>query len=294
MGLTMQLGRFSDFNLATLATASGGTWSTAFPLANLLTEEKYVAAPARCLMPASLAASQFQLIWTEPQIISLVSLFFHTLSLGSKYRLTATTLDDAAFAAPLVQTGWEWVYPSLYDPEDLDGLAENAISGTLLASEIALVKQHLFAPIDEVLAQRLRVELDDQANPAGFVDIGGVHVAAGFSPAINFERARDLRVKARDLVDEAPSGRRFAERRDPMRIYTTRYAQLSDPEARRFVDAALRVRTTGTVLFTPDVDDPASLMREAFPANFDADLPGASLSWPGQGGVTLVLKEILA
>ena len=123
--------------------------------------------------------------------------------------------------------------------------------------------------------------------------ITSVSFAPGFSPLINFDRGRDLSVQARDLVDEGPSGRLFGEARTPRRVMTANYSNLEDAEAQRFVDAAMRAGTTRTVVFLPNTDDPAGLMREAFPAVFSA-LPGARFGYPGLNASALVIKEILA
>jgi len=295
VGLTMATGRFSDLNLFAGAAISGpaGGWSTAWPLANLLTEGDYIGSPARCVAPTDLSLSWFELVFDEPTVVQMPALFFHTLSMSARYRITVTTLADAAYAAPLLQTDWEWVFPSLYDPEELEFGADNSFAGTLPLGEIDLFKRHLFAPIDEALGQRLRIEIDDAENPDGYFDIGGAWGAAGFSPTLNFERGRDLVVVARDLIDEAPSGRLFAEERAPRRELSLTWANLLDPEARRFIDVAMRSRGTRTVLFVPDVDEPAALIREAFPATL-SKLPGARFTYPGLGVSSLTLKEILA
>jgi hypothetical protein len=290
----MTLGRFTDINLALEAEISGpeGGWSPAFPLANLLSEENYVGAPARCLAATDLALSRFEIVFPEPCSPTLLSIFFHTMSLGARYRVTGA-LEDASYTAPTLATGWQWVYPSIYDPEELDFGVENFLAGTVTLDELDLLKRHMFAPLAESLVDRLLVELDDQEHPDGFFDVGGVHVAAGLSPLINFDRGRELSVQPRDLVDEAPSGRRFADRRPPRRVLSVSYSNLTDPEARRFIDAAMRARSVGTVVFVPNLDDPTATLREAFPANF-GKTPSAGISWPGLARVAFTLEEILA
>lgn len=291
----MAVGAFSDTNLATGAaiSAPAGGWSALWPVANLLIEERYLAAPARCLTPTDLTRSRFQLLFPEPTIVRLMALFFTTLSRAARYRLTFTTLADTAFAAPVQTVGWNWVYPSLYDPEDLLFGASNFWDGAVLETDLDLYRRHVWMPVPEVLCERVRVEVDDQTNAAGFFDIGGAFATSGFSPQINFDRGRDLSVRARDLVDQTPSGRRIFERRSPERELAVSWSNLSDAEAFRFVDAAMRARSAGAVVFVPNLDDQGSLMREAFPANF-SKLPGARTSWSGLGASAITLTEILA
>lgn len=192
-----------------------------------------------------------------------------------------------------LDTGWTDVFPSIFDPADLEWGVDNWLTGTVSQAELDLYPRNLFASLPEIIATGLKVELDDRANPAGFFDVGGLQIVSGWSPTINFARGRELTVLPRDLVDEAPSGRRFAEERTPRRRLAVTYDMLSDAEARRWLDAAMRARTTRTVLFVPDTDDPASMMREAFPATFGT-LPGPKFTYSGLNSTGAVFEEILA
>ncbi len=288
----MDVGRFSDTNLILSATLAGGDWLAGFPLANLQTDQDYISAPARCPDATDLTKSRFEVVLDEPTVVSFLAILFHTLSIGARYRLRATTAADTTYAAPLLNTGWQWVYPPIYDPLDLDFGVDNFISCTLSAAERALYPPHLWIPFGEVLADRLLVEFDDQENEAGIIDIGGAFLTADFSPTINFDRGRDLAVKPRSLLDQSPSGQVFAERRAAERELSVSYSNLTDDESWRFVDAAMRADITRTVIFIPDSHDQASLLREAFPARF-GKVPGARTGWPGLGATAFTLQEIL-
>lgn len=293
----MALGFFSDINLTSAdagGTIAGGTsWHPIFGPANLQNDEDYIGAPARCLDATDTTQSWLERAWPEPQLISYVGLWFHTLSLGARVRITAAEYDDVGYAAPLLQTDWLWAYPSLYDPEELLFGVENFWAGTVTLSELDLYGRHTHLPIAEVLAGRVRIEIDDQENPDGWFDIGGLWMTPGFSPAINFERGRELSVLARDLRDEAPSGRVYSEKRRPRRELPITYAALTDPELRRFMDAAMRATTVKTVFFAPNLDDVAGLMREGFPATLGQP-PKGRTTYPGLGQVAFTLSEILA
>lgn len=295
MGLTVQLGILSDVNLAPTAAISGpeGGASVLYPLANMLKEEDYIGRPTRFPAAGELGLTRFDLVLPEPYVLSVFGLIFHTMSLAARYRVTGTTLDDPTFAAPTLQTGWRWVFPSIYDPVELPFGVENGFTGTVTQAEVDLLGRHLAATLPEALVERLRVELDDQEHPLGWFDVGGLILSAGFSPEMNFDRGRDLSVIPRDLRDEAPSGRIFPDPRTPRRVLNVSYSNLTDGEARRFVDSAMRSRSIGTVLFIPNLDDPAATMREAFPATYGKP-PGARTTYPGLGATNLTLEEVLA
>jgi len=288
----MAAGKIVFVNPVARATLSGHQVAP-LVLDNLKTDRDYVGRPWRCTDCTDLAKSRFEVLLDEPQLIDMVALLFHTMSRSARYRITFAEAEDAAYAAPLATTGWRWVYPSLYDPLDQLFGVENFWDGALAQSVIDLAPQHLFAPVDEVLAGRFLVELDDQLNPRGFFDVGGMWAVSMWSPTMNFERGRELNVLARDLIDEAASGRRFGERRTPRRSQSITYAMLKDDELRRFIDAGMAVTTTGTVLFVPDVDDPAAMAREAFPATFSRP-PGGKFTYQLMNSTAFTLEEILA
>ena len=289
----MAKGKFSDTNLTKVATLSGGVWSAELPLENLKDDSRFVGAPARCEDCHDLAKSQFQLRLPEPRTVNFLAALFHTLSLSAKYRITATADDDGSFADPVLATGWQFVFPSVYDPFDLEYGVDNWFTGTLAETEVDLVPRNLWIPVPEVLAQRIRFEFDDTANETGWFDIGGLWTTSSFSPEINFDRGRDLGLTPRDQPDEAPSGRIFHEERDPRRVLSITYGMLKQAEVQRFFDAGLRARSSRPVIFIPDSDDPAAMMREAFPATL-AQPPGARFSYPSLNATALNLKEILA
>ncbi|MDZ4372676.1 MAG: hypothetical protein U1C74_14795 [Phenylobacterium sp.] len=289
------LARFADINMALAATvaAPAGGWATSLPAANVASDVDPVGAPARCIAPGDLALSRLELVWPHAFVPTQAGVYFHTLSLGARVRITASTLADTTYATPTISTGWQWVYPSLYDPIELEAWMENFLSGTVTSEAVALTRQHLTLPLAPGLMQRMRFEFDDQEHPRPWFDVGFAHVAATLSPLINFDRPRDLTVSPRDQIDVAPSGRRFYDVRAAQRVLSVSWSNLTDAEARRFVDAALRARQVGTVILVPDITDPASTFREAFPATF-GKLPDARLSWPGLARTAFTLEERLA
>lgn len=289
---TGALGKFADTNLARTAVLSGGTWSTDLPLANMQTEDAFVAFPARQLQIDDPAASQFTITLATPRTVNLVALLFHTLSLSARYRLTVRG-PGGTWEAPSLQTAWTDVYGRLWDSEVLDWEAPNWWTGQLTEDEIDLYRRHLWITPAQVLAAELRIELEDPTNPAGFFDIGGLFVASTWSPAFNFSRGRSVGLTARDQIDEGPSGRRFGEPRTPVRQVSVEWSNLSTPEAYRWLDASARARTTGVVIFMPDSDHEPTRVREAFPANFERP-PAARFTYEHAHQVAAVFKEILA
>lgn len=287
----MALGQLIDTNLALDATLSGGNCLPALPLANLLLGQ-YLQRPARFADATSLAGTKFEVELAWPQQINLVGLVFHTFSRQARYRLTVAGADKN-LAAPVYQTDWTPVIPRLWRSADLDWAAPNWWTGQPLSRDLALYPPNLWIPIPKTLCGRLRIEFDDRTNAAGWFDVGGLFVAKGWTPQINFERGRQLAITSRSLSEEAPSGRDFDETRRGRRTLTVTWAMLAKADAQRLFDAGARAGTTGVVVFLPDVDDPSSLLREAYPAKFTAP-PAPTFGFEGLHTVSATFREIIA
>ena len=289
----MALGRFADVNLATTSVLSGGTWSVDLPLSNLLDDSRYIGAPARQLTPAVLANSKFEAVLARPRSISLIGVLFHTMSLDARYRLSIAAVGGT-LAAPDLQTEWLPVYPRLFPSSQLAWEEANWWTGQPQAADLDLYPRHLWISIPTpMITSALRIEFDDHDNSAGFFDVGGLWIVSGWSPVMNFDRGRDLGIEARDLVDEGPSGRLFVEERAFRRVMSISWSRLTDAEALRLFDAGARARSSRNVLFAPDLDDGAALIREAFPATFETP-PRPKFTYSGLNQVAAIIRETIA
>lgn len=289
----MALGRISDTNLAETATLSGGAWSEALPLDNLQVSTRYVSLPARQLTPAVLSASRFDVELLRPRYVDMLAILFHTLSLDSLIRVTAVPLGGS-LSEPAFDTGWRRVHGRWFLADQISYEEPNWWTGYPLQEDIGLYPSHLFVPLElDFSAHRLRVEIDDNANPAGHFDLGGLWVSAAWSPRFNFERGRDAGFMSRDLTEETPAGVNIHEPRRARRTMTVKWSLLSTQEARRLYDAGSRAGRTKPVLFIPDAEDETGLVREAFVSTFD-QLPQLVFRHEGTNQIEASLKEIIA
>lgn len=291
--MSMDRGRLADINLMLTATLDEGVWATELPLANLKVDSNPYGAPARCETPTDLSSSKFRAVLPSARAVDLVGLMFHTISLGAKYRLTMSG-PDGDLNTPVFAGDWTAVYGSVFASEDLEFEDDNWFFGQLAAEDVDLYPRHLFIPLPEaVITKAIRLEIDDAGNDAGYFDLGWGVIARTVTVEQNFDRGRDLRLDVRDQVEEAPSGREFADERTPRRLLAIRFSLLQDAEARRKFDTGARARSTRPVYFLPLPNDPSSLLREAFPATF-APAPNNTFTYPGLAGSDATLREIIA
>jgi hypothetical protein len=288
----MPNGLLADQNLAKTSAISGGDWSADLPISNLIVGS-YLGQPARCAAPADLANSQFEMALAIPRAVTLVGVLFHTLSSTAQYRISIASIGET-LDAPVYRSDWTPVVGRLYDSSVLEWEDPNWWTGQPDPDDLALYPPHLWIPVQPaIIATAIRIEIDDTGNEAGFFDLGGLWIARTWSPEINYERGRELGSDARSVLDEAPSGRMFNERRQGRRYVTVNWAALQDAEAYRLFDAGQRAGTTEEVLFVPNLDDVVGLTREAFPATFEKP-PSTKFNFQGLNVVAATFKEIIA
>jgi hypothetical protein len=286
-------GRISDVNLLRAAGLSGGTWDPALPLSNLA-DRTFLARPTRCLTPNNLSNSQFNVALPKQSAISVVTLLFHTLSTQARWRLSFAPIGGN-LANPSFTTGWMPVWQRWASSLSVAWEESDFWTGAPSGEALNLYPSHAVwvnptgVPIP--IAAQLKIEIDDATS--AFFDIGAAWVGASFSPIFNFERGRQLSLEARDLIDEAASGRFFAEERVPRRSLALQWSGLSDGEARRLFDVGARQRGDNVMLFVPDADDAASMARECWPSVF-AERPAPVFNLNGTNEVRAVLKEVIA
>lgn len=287
----MRIGRFSDDNLALTATLSGGTWSGALPLNNLKDETRFISAPARQLEPADEESAMFEAVLARSRTVNLIGLMFHTMGINAEYRVTIAP-PAGTLAAPSYEGDWTPVHTRLFDSEALAWEDENWWTGEASAEEVSLYTRHLWIDLSPgVPASAVRVELRDP--DAAYFDIGGLWIAAAWSPRFNFDHGREVGMDARSLADEAPSGRVFHEDRPSRRRVSVTWSMLDKAEAYRLFDAGQRCGTRRPVVFLPDPGDAVSLIREAFPATFEKP-PAPRLGRRFNHTLSATFKEIIA
>jgi hypothetical protein len=288
------LGQLIDVNLALEATLTGGDCVPSLPLTNLqIPVGEFLKSPARFADATNLAGTKFEAELPWAQSVNVVGLLFTTLSRRALFRLTIAGADGD-LAAPVYQSDWTPVVPRLWQSEDLDWGAPNWWTGQPLARELDLYPRHRWMPLPtRTLCRRLRIELDDRDNPAGWFDLGGLVIGFGWSPKVNFDRGRERGLVTRSLVEEAPSGVLVSETRRPRRQLTVTWSMLTQTDADRLSDASVRAGDTGIVYFAPDLTDPASLLRECFPATISAH-PQPRIGFPGLHSATATFREVIA
>jgi hypothetical protein len=249
---------------AAYATFSGGNWidSGSIKIENLRTP--YLAEIARSASDDP-ADTQFIATLLRTQIIGGVALGPVTIRPSALWRVTA--YDDDAFetevyASGLMEAPGTSVESASLDWED-DGFWEGVTKEfDDLFKGIYLI--HL--PPVSIPAKHWKIEILDQGNPDGYLNIGKLYLGKRWSPAHNFDYGSNA-LEFEDLTDEeeARNGTKFYHDRNIRRLFSFAFSYLPDVETIRDIyRLATRARRSKQIVVIPFPDQPDTYQREAF------------------------------
>lgn len=245
------------------ATITGGSWTAGLPLANL--KDRRLGKVARSTN-AALASTKFDMDLGKALPIKLVAPTNHNFSLNAKYRLRGSMASD--MSAPVYDSGATFldVWPVVYPFGTLEWEDDNWWSGKYTPEQIAGYTP-TFAIIlpTAKLARYWRLEIDDTANAAGYVQLGRVFIGPAWQPAINMVYGASLGWETKTTVQEARSGAEYFDARIPYQVERFTLDALDQDEA--FSQAFELFRRAGIdkeVFFIHDPDDTVHALRRQF------------------------------
>lgn len=163
---------------------SGGAWTAGLPLSNLANER--LSAVARSV-DTQLANTWFKV--ALPEASAFKALVLGPMNVTSAYKYRIRTYTSAAFNTVAEDTGWVsptigssggWLAPESdwLDPDWWLGVEpfDDAERGVYLI--------HVFDT--EAVGRWWSFEIDDQFNPAGYIEIGRLFMPDTFSPGVNY------------------------------------------------------------------------------------------------------------
>lgn len=245
-------------NRAATATLSGGVWQTG--LSPLLTRPLADVARSSGL---ALAATRFDVDLGQTRAISFIALVRHNLSIAARVRIS---IGSTPGAADIYNSAWLDAWPAVRPRDAQSWYAAGWWNGKLTAEERSLVSgdYSLLLPT-VVIARYMRVEIDDQTNPAGYVEAGMLFIADGWRPVVNMDWGYTLQWQDRTQVDETASGQEFFGQKARRRRASFRLSWMPTDEAMgRALDLDGQLGLSGDLYFLTDTDDTLHKMRRSF------------------------------
>lgn len=277
-------------NLVDDGVLSGGGWLDALPLSNL--QDRRLERVARSLSVAPVH-TQFTEAFSTPRLIRVVSAVNHNCSVLARRRFLFSSVPD--FSSIVHDSGWADVWPTVYPFGTVPWGSPSFWTGKYSAEQIAAFGG---APMTYILpqtmnAQYVRVEIDDQFNSAGYVQVGRLFVAGGWQPVRNMKKGASLGWENRSEVQESLSGAEFFNERQPFRVVRFELPVMTESEAMAMAfDIQLAVGISKEVFFIWNPDDDVHAIRRQFLARLRT-LPPIENFLPDYWRAPFELKELL-
>lgn len=263
-------------------TLSGGSWNTSLPLTNL--QNRQVQKVARSADTTN-ASTKFDLDLGQARNIGVVALVVHNISVVGKVRIQSS--DSAAFTTVYYDSGWVSAWPSGMIPQNLlEWEDDNFWLGTLSAQARAGYQSPYIQLTGGSTMRYWRVQIDDATNSDGYVQIGRLFLATGWTPGVNYSYGAELRYEDPTPIEMSLSGAEYFDVRSKFRVFRFTLNYLLATEAYSSVLELQRLAgLSGEVLLIPDSGDATNMpirsfvgrlrslgaVRQVKPAAFDAD-----------------------
>lgn len=245
------------------AALSGGSWAAGLPLGNL--QDRRIAKVARSAAPNA-SSTTFDADLGEARLLRVLGLIGHNFSTDARYRIQFSNDPDFAPSSILEDTGEKEVWPIVYPAGSLPWGSPSWWTGKYSAADTAGYNASVVCALDAGVAARyIRVSIFDEANPAGYIQIGRVFVANGWQPVRNIVYGASLGWESRTAVHEADSGAEYFDVRRSARVARFGLEAMTEDEALSYVFEIQRTMgVSGELLFIWDPDDSAHALRRQF------------------------------
>ncbi|MBB3937668.1 hypothetical protein [Aureimonas phyllosphaerae] len=275
-------GRFGQIPGATL---SGGSW--VIPLANLQDPELGLIARTAS---ADADDARFTIAFTSLAKLSAFFLCNTNLSVNARIRLVG--YYDAARTELSFDLTFD-AYPGIGFTEELEWEDENSWDGKPLSKDLEGLTQNAWTVFpDDVRASVLDVQILDESNPDGFIDLGRLLCMSGWQPARNPLLGSSLGIETDTTAEKSMSGAESFDRREPFRVYQLNYGYLPEQETLdRGLEMARRIGIDGEVFVVNDSRS-VNLHRLSFLARLRQP-PAWERSAPRMANIAFQLKERL-
>lgn len=270
-----------------ILTPLGQSWQV--PLDNLKT--RVLAEVARSA-DVEVANTSFDIDLAARRAIRGLVLPNNNLTTRARYRVQGNIVKS--FDEPRYDSGWQDAYRRLFTWRELRWGDPNFWFGRAAEEDLEGFTRSLIHVLPETIdAAYWRVEIDDQSNPAGFVDIGRLFIAGGAQPSHNYSYGGALGFESATRVDTSRTGTKFFDRREPRRVMRFALEYLPEQEAlERWLEIQRRMGLDGEVFVIPDPDDDQNLTRRSFLGTLRALSAWEQVSFQ-RASIAFEIEEIL-
>jgi hypothetical protein len=233
-----------------LATLSGGSWSSSYPLGNLQDDQLSVKARSS----NALAASTTILVdlGATARAIRCIGVLSHNISFAGTIR--ARGYSDSGYTSLVsgADSGTQYAYPQSITEEQASQYPDHWI----------------YAFSTSKTARYWKIEITDTANAAGWIEIGRLWIGEGnVAPAVGLSYGASLGYECRDIISESVGGAVWGDTRTSRRVSTVSFGALQGAEKQQALIMQKVLGKTGELLYIMNTEDTAiDMIMQAFPA----------------------------
>lgn len=240
---------------------------------------------------ASAANTVITATFAQQRRVDFVVLCRHNLSVGAS--VTVSRYEDAAMTVLLdSQTAAAW--PAVFAEDQVDWNGGRWWDRTYTEEEIAGYPWHL--PIrfdDQHYVSAVKVEIDDTANPAGYVQVGLLEMATAHQVPVNFAYGAQYGYQSRVETQDADGGTEYHRRRPKPRLFEGAVDYMPrDVALGTWLEMRRQLDVDQPFFWWPNPTDELHRLRDAFLARF-TELSLHSYAAHRRDGVPIRLKEVL-
>ena len=273
-------------------TLSGGSWRSTLPLTNM--QNRQVQKVSRTVDTAT-SSTQFTIDLQSAKAIGVVALVVHNISVTGQVRITGYDTDPLYSSSPLYDSGWVNVWPWGVIPDALlEWEDDNFWLGTLSSQARAGYQSPYILKLASVQSLRYwKVEISDTGNADGYVQIGRLFMARGWTPSVNYAYGAALGYQDPTPVDTSLSGAEYFDMRSKFRVMNFNLEYVSDTEAYSYALELQRLAgVSGEVLVIPDPDTQTTQPVRSFVGRL-RQIGAVTQPQPTAYSVNFEVKELL-
>lgn len=204
----------------------------------------------------------------QKRLIELVVLCRHNLSLGST--VTVKLYEDAAKTV-LLTTVSAVVWPQVFTEDQVDWDGGRWWDRSYTAEEIEGYPWNFPIRIPgNYYCQAIDIEISDELNPAGFVEVGMVELASEHQFPVNFDVGASAGYVSRNITREADGGSEYHRERPMGRVFQGSVSYMDRQVAKGVIMEMRRQLNTNKPFFWwPNPEDDINFLRDAWLARFE-------------------------
>lgn len=195
-------------NHVDVATLTGGAWSATLPANNLA--DRQPSKVARTLGTEA-GGTTVTLDFGASKPVRFVALIHHNLTQSGRWRIRLG--QDPTLTAPVHDTGKIDIWPAVV-PFGVGAWGEFNWGGRFGAEDVSTYGAQAIHTIPEaVRARYLAIDLDDTANPAGFLQAGRLVAGPAWQPSVNLQYGWSIEQVDESEIRRSRGGQAFVNAR---------------------------------------------------------------------------------